>query len=114
MGPPKKPPHDCLLCLAGNLFIGGGSLRHNRAPPDPRIGIEDDRCCGVAKPTYLCARLMSGTRLNSAVGALRPTPLPPLLFREAAERSEEHTSELQSRPHLVCRLLLEKKKNNFI
>src|SRR3989442_9896106 len=30
----------------------------------------------------------------------------------ALERSEEHTSELQSRPHLVCRLLLEKKKNN--
>src|SRR6202044_1700186 len=28
------------------------------------------------------------------------------------ERSEEHTSELQSRPHLVCRLLLEKKKRN--
>src|SRR5690625_5584361 len=27
-------------------------------------------------------------------------------------RSEEHTSELQSRGHLVCRLLLEKKKNN--
>src|SRR3989442_9762374 len=26
------------------------------------------------------------------------------------KRSEEHTSELQSRPHLVCRLLLEKKK----
>src|SRR5436305_5474230 len=26
------------------------------------------------------------------------------------DRSEEHTSELQSRPHLVCRLLLEKKK----
>src|SRR3989442_9692332 len=29
----------------------------------------------------------------------------------ASPRSEEHTSELQSRPHLVCRLLLEKKKN---
>src|SRR2546422_7386456 len=28
-------------------------------------------------------------------------------------RSEEHTSELQSRLHLVCRLLLEKKKNNL-
>src|SRR3989442_11779755 len=28
-------------------------------------------------------------------------------------RSEEHTSELQSRPHLVCRLLLEKKKNSI-
>src|SRR5436305_11226071 len=30
-----------------------------------------------------------------------------------AERSEEHTSELQSRPHLVCRLLLEKKNVVF-
>src|SRR5690348_17520160 len=30
--------------------------------------------------------------------------------REGAERSEEHTSELQSPVHLVCRLLLEKKK----
>src|SRR5437660_4479902 len=30
--------------------------------------------------------------------------------REALLRSEEHTSELQSRGHLVCRLLLEKKK----
>src|SRR5690554_7313280 len=29
-------------------------------------------------------------------------------------RSEEHTSELQSRPHLVCRLLLEKKKKKTI
>src|SRR3989442_11771293 len=29
-------------------------------------------------------------------------------------RSEEHTSELQSRPHLVCRLLLEKKKKDII
>src|SRR5690554_7176245 len=28
-----------------------------------------------------------------------------------SKRSEEHTSELQSRPHLVCRLLLEKKKS---
>src|SRR2546422_6997430 len=34
-----------------------------------------------------------------------------LLHREPAKpRSEEHTSELQSRLHLVCRLLLEKKK----
>src|SRR5258707_11705666 len=30
----------------------------------------------------------------------------------AGLRSEEHTSELQSRQYLVCRLLLEKKKNN--
>src|SRR5690554_7094741 len=31
-------------------------------------------------------------------------------FTTIRSRSEEHTSELQSRPHLVCRLLLEKKK----
>src|SRR5690625_6226594 len=31
----------------------------------------------------------------------------------SVERSEEHTSELQSRGHLVCRLLLEKKKKNI-
>src|SRR5436305_4133177 len=30
-----------------------------------------------------------------------------------AARSEEHTTELQSRPHLVCRLLLEKKKKQI-
>src|SRR5256884_4606482 len=35
------------------------------------------------------------------------TPIKP----EEVERSEEHTSELQSRLHLVCRLLLEKKKS---
>src|SRR2546422_4381255 len=34
-------------------------------------------------------------------------------FRDAPTRSEEHTSELQSRLHLVCRLLLEKKKRAF-
>src|SRR2546422_7015729 len=33
-----------------------------------------------------------------------------LLIRHWQQRSEEHTSELQSRLHLVCRLLLEKKK----
>src|SRR3712207_8663529 len=32
--------------------------------------------------------------------------------RNTLHRSEEHTSELQSRQYLVCRLLLEKKKNN--
>src|SRR3712207_7263227 len=43
---------------------------------------------------------------------------PALVLRrvEAAgvDRSEEHTSELQSRQYLVCRLLLEKKKKNLI
>src|SRR5256884_3613931 len=35
-----------------------------------------------------------------------------LYVQQGVMRSEEHTSELQSRLHLVCRLLLEKKKNN--
>src|SRR5690554_11790 len=36
----------------------------------------------------------------------------PKLAGQIVRRSEEHTSELQSRPHLVCRLLLEKKKTD--
>src|SRR2546429_404883 len=36
-----------------------------------------------------------------------------LVDRPGENRSEEHTSELQSRLHLVCRLLLEKKKKNI-
>src|SRR5207253_4315597 len=39
-------------------------------------------------------------------------PSLPLESLAARPRSEEHTSELQSRGHLVCRLLLEKKKDN--
>src|SRR2546430_2811560 len=34
--------------------------------------------------------------------------------RRSSERSEEHTSELQSQSNLVCRLLLEKKKKNVL
>src|SRR3712207_7290321 len=41
-------------------------------------------------------------------------PLRDRATRAARERSEEHTSELQSRQYLVCRLLLEKKKNTSI
>src|SRR2546422_2541937 len=45
----------------------------------------------------------------------RPDPLdrsgPAIVTEIEKVRSEEHTSELQSRLHLVCRLLLEKKKN---
>src|SRR5256886_13634650 len=36
------------------------------------------------------------------------------VLEQSLSRSEEHTSELQSQSNLVCRLLLEKKKNNFI
>src|SRR3712207_7866107 len=45
--------------------------------------------------------------LSWKAGVLRPRPV---LLHAHEQRSEEHTSELQSRQYLVCRLLLEKKK----
>src|SRR2546429_7200749 len=51
--------------------------------------------------------------LGPVLDAWAEAPGPPLCLYEAGSwgpRSEEHTSELQSRLHLVCRLLLEKKK----
>src|SRR2546422_7264210 len=53
-----------------------------------------------ALPISVHARGTSGFGFERKMHALMPTVL----------RSEEHTSELQSRLHLVCRLLLEKKK----
>src|SRR3989449_3713950 len=47
---------------------------------------------------------------TTSLRGLTSAPIVPLPTR--ARRSEEHTSELQSRLHLVCRLLLEKKKKN--
>src|SRR5437660_10302495 len=71
------------LSLHDALPISGGD-RPGRGPHDPGRG--DDRELG-------------GQLLPVRAAAHRP-------------RSEEHTSELQSRGHLVCRLLLEKKKQN--
>src|SRR5260221_10601571 len=49
-------------------------------------------------------------------GARRPGSLKAAIVQVRSEdhRSEEHTSELQSHSDLVCRLLLEKKKNNTV
>src|SRR5215475_10017468 len=54
----------------------------------------------------------SGFPINSSDSTKEPSLAPPpaFLFRTEFDRSEEHTSELQSRENLVCRLLLEKKK----
>src|SRR2546429_7023443 len=50
-----------------------------------------------------------------AAGSRHPTlRRAPRLADSQRRRSEEHTSELQSRLHLVCRLLLEKKKTNLV
>src|SRR5687768_17656546 len=55
-------------------------------------------------PPELPGRVQAVRPLRQAVG-IRQAGVP-------VDRSEEHTSELQSRLHLVCRLLLEKKKKN--
>src|SRR3712207_8708815 len=57
-------------------------------------------CAARPAPPWPPARAWSGRSRSSAT-----TP------RSTCSRSEEHTSELQSRQYLVCRLLLEKKKN---
>src|SRR3989442_6186031 len=58
------------------------------------------------------SRIHDSERVTHSVGVTNT----PARARRAAvsSRSEEHTSELQSRPHLVCRLLLEKKKKHRI
>src|SRR3989442_7021310 len=53
--------------------------------------------------------LFRSAALHQGAGG-RELDLYVLLAGLLLQRSEEHTSELQSRPHLVCRLLLEKKK----
>src|SRR3712207_9068806 len=58
--------------------------------------------------------IAKGAAPKSAFGELVGHPVDEAARHEierGADRSEEHTSELQSRQYLVCRLLLEKKKN---
>src|SRR5690554_6980445 len=67
-------------------------------------------------PEWVCGAPVDGVEL-SAVGYADKSAAGVNFMKQMAAtaarvelRSEEHTSELQSRPHLVCRLLLEKKK----
>src|SRR3712207_7245582 len=65
----------------------GPSLRSNHASGMAAARSGGQGCCDVTVGQVMCSRAL------------------------LAKRSEEHTSELQSRQYLVCRLLLEKKKN---
>src|SRR5690348_18192862 len=51
-------------------------------------------------------------RLTAIQARILPGFIEPMTDKQIEKRSEEHTSELQSPVHLVCRLLLEKKNNN--
>src|SRR3712207_8675710 len=80
--PRKKSPHAAASASAGT---GGTSARAGRTPSD-----------------HAANAVTRGRRARQRSASAPPTT-PPI-------RSEEHTSELQSRQYLVCRLLLEKKK----
>src|SRR3989442_8721593 len=95
--------------------IGDGELYQIRIRGNyalPAHGLHLFRSQNVSGPILRMQRARQATRnANIHITAphgfrrFQPRALPP-----NARRSEEHTSELQSRPHLVCRLLLEKKK----
>src|SRR3712207_9512430 len=57
----------------------------------------------IHAPRRIAKKVASAFRDASTARSVAELPMP--------RRSEEHTSELQSRQYLVCRLLLEKKKN---
>src|SRR2546422_2873620 len=75
-----------------HLFQGRHDVAHRRLRRDPSV-------VDVREVEFTVLALLPAGEANGAPETLR---------------SEEHTSELQSRLHLVCRLLLEKKKKNKI
>src|SRR3712207_8140725 len=89
----RRPPRSTLFPYT-TLFRSRVGV-DGRLLPVPALGLEEDDRVRVLD------RL-----LDAPVGVDR------VADRHHLERSEEHTSELQSRQYLVCRLLLEKKKNH--
>src|SRR3712207_8439335 len=57
--------------------------------------------------------VISRTRCGGTISVLSSRTRAMVSTSRTVERSEEHTSELQSRQYLVCRLLLEKKKHDL-
>src|SRR3712207_7053659 len=99
----RRPPRSTLFPYT-TLFR---SVQHLRDAQGARGGGDEPR--GRAGGRRGPARAAHGRRLRRARGrdgARRPPAAAGVV------RSEEHTSELQSRQYLVCRLLLEKKKKS--
>src|SRR5258708_26783569 len=67
-----------------------------------------------ARQVFAVRRMLEAEMVRAFIAQSTPAKIRALRQHVAAEkkRSEEHTSELQSPDHLVCRLLLEKKKNS--
>src|SRR6266498_3730093 len=92
----------------------------------PRKALSRPRAAASGSPTRragrsaACRRSCRTTPRSAAARPATPRGSPPAprpcrpARRPGRPRSEEHTSELQSRPHLVCRLLLEKKNTHLL
>src|SRR2546422_7616529 len=93
----RRPPRSTLFPYT-TLFRSPLVLLVEKAQRDEVRGLELER-----------PRLLGGLGFVLDERAVHTDDLERLLL-EVVRRSEEHTSELQSRLHLVCRLLLEKKK----
>src|SRR6266446_9402317 len=93
-----------VLTVAGLAISLFWLIRRFFAHPPPGTG---------AQTQYVFFFLASAAVATLASGAAVGLAVP-ILVREPALRSEEHTSELQSPCNLVCRLLLEKKKKNRV
>src|SRR3712207_9423571 len=76
---------------------------HDALPISIMLPLQPDADGKYTKASFLSA----GGTLGTSPGSYVSTPLSSI---QTVDRSEEHTSELQSRQYLVCRLLLEKKK----
>src|SRR5690606_39551762 len=82
------------------------ALRHSNQAQAPAAGSLFDATLGAAVTCLLAGPIVGGLDLVPAW----PSHGWLLVLALGPQRSEEHTSELQSRENLVCRLLLEKKK----
>src|SRR3712207_8981228 len=96
----RRPPRSTLFPYTTLFRSGRRGLRGRRG----RHGGDDPR------PAARRDRRGGGRRLVGPTGPDRRRAAA-AAGRQGLRRSEEHTSELQSRQYLVCRLLLEKKKN---
>src|SRR3712207_7272598 len=98
----RLPPRSTLFPYT-TLFRSPGRLRR----PTPRArAVRGGRPCRSESAAERRARRRPKAPCSRAAARRGARAAPP----PRAARSEEHTSELQSRQYLVCRLLLEKKK----
>src|SRR5437763_7981979 len=88
-------------------------VRGDNRRPGGKRAVAWLRPAAAERPSAPAARLRTA-RARQADGerGIRPRGVVFPALRQLVARSEEHTSELQSPMYLVCRLLLEKKKNN--